>query len=156
MIKEYNNKRYYFDDDISAYNFVRQSYILPIDIWKEVCLHIFKTWNDQFENSILKNMLNLSNENCNYFLYNDKKYWLDKARRSSILELLNSDIEEFSLVLEDCVIPMDLNKAKEFISDLTKYSYNCLLSYNRMKQNLNNYKNADFEYPEPLNLNNYL
>lgn len=64
----------------------------------------------------------------NGFIYNDKEYWFDKATRVGLQNLVNSNPEYISLVLEDQIVELSNDKAKEFLSQLEVYAGNCFVN----------------------------
>ena len=82
----------------------------------------------------------------NSFIYQGKSYWLDKEKRESIKNLINTsykDAEVFNLILGDQIVEISPKILLKFLEDLSKYSYECLITLTKHKNNLKNIKSIN-------------
>ena len=66
--------------------------------------------------------------NVNSFYYKGKKYWLDKNTRVGLQNLANCSSDNMSLVLEDTIVELSIDKAKSFLSKLEEYAGKCYIN----------------------------
>ncbi len=102
-----------------------------------------------------------TSQNVNSFIYNNKEYWLDKATRVGLMNLINCSKDNIQLVLGDEILELDLDKARNFLAELEVYASKC---YVNTQKHLNATKkllqvediiNYDYTtgYPEKIILN---
>ncbi len=84
------------------------------------------------------------------FTYKGIAGWLDKAQRSSILNLLNlspamtdSDENQFSLILSSKVVNIPVSELVSLITKLENYSYQCLVATTKHLEAVEDMENLD-------------
>lgn len=136
---------------------------LTMNDWKILMLETYGT----IINSVLFKVINHKikqydiSQNVNSFIYNNKEYWLDKATRVGLMNLINCSKDNIQLVLGDEILELDLDKARNFLAELEVYASKC---YVNTQKHLNATKkllqiediiNYDYTtgYPEKIILN---
>ena len=161
----HNNHYYVINKDDSLKTLLTQEELLklPLSVWKElfelkdgVCyfrlmLQVLKAVIKAYDKS----------SNVNSFTYNEEEYWLDKATRVGLRNLVDSNPEEMSIVLGDKIIEMPVDKAKDFLSQLEVYAGKCFVTTTKHLQVIKELKtvedvvNYDYTsgYPDKITLN---
>lgn len=128
----HNNHTYMINKDDSLKSLLTQGELLklPLSKWKElfeqkdgVCY--FKLMLPVLEAVIVEYD---KSSNVNSFYYNNKEYWLDKATRVGLRDLVNCSTDTMSLVLGDELIKLPITKVKEFLSQLEVYAGKCYVN----------------------------
>lgn len=103
---------------------------LPLNIWKEIfekkdgiCYYglMYKVLQEKikyYDTSL----------DVNSFYYNDKQYWYDKNTRVGLQNLANCSSENITLILDDNILELNLDKAKQFLSQLEVYAGKCYIN----------------------------
>ena len=99
--------------------------------------------------------------NVNSFYYKGKKYWLDKNTRVGLQNLANCSSDNMSLVLEDTIVELSIDKAKSFLSKLEEYAGKCYINTTKHLLAIKDFKtvedviNYDYTtgYPDKIILN---
>lgn len=99
--------------------------------------------------------------NVNSFYYKGKKYWLDKNTRVGLQNLANCSSDNMSLVLEDTIVELSIDKAKSFLSKLEEYAGKCYINTTKHLLAIKDFKtvedviNYDYTtgYPDKITLN---
>lgn len=99
--------------------------------------------------------------NVNSFYYKGKKYWLDKNTRVGLQNLANCSSNNMSLVLEDTIVELSIDKAKSFLSKLEEYAGKCYINTTKHLLAIKDFKtvedviNYDYTtgYPDKITLN---
>lgn len=99
--------------------------------------------------------------NVNSFYYKGKKYWLDKNTRVGLQNLANCNSDNMSLVLEDTIVELSIDKAKSFLSKLEEYAGKCYINTTKHLLAIKDFKtvedviNYDYTtgYPDKITLN---
>lgn len=99
--------------------------------------------------------------NVNSFYYNDKEYWLDKATRVGLQNLITSGADNISILLGDQLVELTPDKAKEFLSQLEMYAGKCFVNTAKHLINIKSLKTVqdiiDYDYtsgyPDKITLN---
>lgn len=99
--------------------------------------------------------------NVNSFYYKGKKYWLDKNTRVGLQNLANCSSDNISLVLEDTIVELSIDKAKSFLSKLEEYAGKCYINTTKHLLAIKDFKtvedviNYDYTtgYPDKITLN---
>ena len=133
---------------------------------KEWCLSIEEVYGKVFPNTllqILKRKIELYDisDSVNGFLIGDKHFWLDKNTRIGLMHLANCSKDTIQLALDDQILTIPVNVAKEFLSKLEVYAGQCYLQTQKHLKNLNQLHtiediiNYDYTkgYPEKINFN---
>lgn len=156
---DYNNIDYYFDDNISIYAFENIDLTLPMTAWKKFAKQLFGGLSLNSAKNILLRELDRFDKLNSVFKYNKVSFWLDKNQRTSILSIIDNASDTFDLIIGSEIVTMNSESAKRFINDLNIFAYKCLVEYIKYKQQINNLseiKDIEFNYPEKLNLNDYI
>lgn len=126
----YNDVDYSVHFFESTANLVRQEELLqlPLSKWQELLLkkNGYCYASDLYK--VLLKKIDYEDVKSKSFIYKNKSYWLDKKTRMNIQALLNNKMDKFELILPDCIVTLDYNKAKKFMDNLELYSYNCFLT----------------------------
>lgn len=109
---------------------------------------------------ILKEKIKLydNSEEVNSFLINGNKFWLDKNTRIGLMHLVNCSKDTIQLVLNDQILSIPVDKAKEFLTQLEVYAGQCYLQTQKHLLALNDIRtvedaiNYDYTkgYPEKI------
>ena len=99
--------------------------------------------------------------NVNSFYYKEKEYWLDKNTRVGLQNLANCSSDNMSLVLEDTIVELSIDKAKSFLSKLEEYAGKCYINTTKHLLAIKDFKtvedviNYDYTtgYPDKITLN---
>lgn len=99
--------------------------------------------------------------NVNSFYYKGKKYWLDKNTRVGLQNLANCSSDNMSLVLEDTIVELSIDKVKSFLSKLEEYAGKCYINTTKHLLAIKDFKtvediiNYDYTtgYPDKITLN---
>ena len=99
--------------------------------------------------------------NVNSFYYKGKEYWLDKNTRVGLQNLANCSSDNMSLVLEDTIVELSIDKAKSFLSKLEEYAGKCYINTTKHLLAIKDFKtvedviNYDYTtgYPDKITLN---
>lgn len=99
--------------------------------------------------------------NVNSFYYKGRKYWLDKNTRVGLQNLANCSSDNMSLVLEDTIVELPIDKAKSFLSKLEEYAGKCYINTTKHLLAIKDFKtvedviNYDYTtgYPDKIILN---
>lgn len=161
-----HNDRYYVinkDDSLKTLLTQEELLKLPLSVWKElfelkdgVCY--FRLMLQVLE-AVIKAYDKSSNVNS--FTYNREEYWLDKATRVGLRNLVDSNPEEMSIVLGDKIIEMPVDNAKDFLSQLEVYAGKCFITTAKHLQAIKELRtvedvvNYDYTsgYPDKITLN---
>ena len=161
----HNNRSYVIDKSDSLKTLLTRGELLmlPMSAWKQ----IFELKDGICSSNLMYQVLEASIKaydkslNVNSFYFNKKEYWLDKATRVGLQTLANCCPDNISLVLEDVIVPLTLDKAAEFLSQLEVYAGHCfvttakhLLAIKELKtvQDIINY-DYTVGYPDKITLN---
>ena len=136
---------------------------LPMSVWKTIFeekdgVCYFNMMLQVFQEEI---KFYDKSSNVNGFYYNGKEYWLDKSTRVGLQNLVNSSSDNISLVLGNNIIELEVNKAKEFLSNLEVYAGKCYITTTKHLLATKEFKtiediiNYDYTsgYPEKITLN---
>ena len=99
--------------------------------------------------------------NVNSFYYKGKKYWLDKNTRVGLQNLANCSSDNMSLVLEDTIVELSIDKAKSFLSKLEEYAGKCYINTTKHLLAIKDFKTVEdvinyaytTGYPDKITLN---
>lgn len=128
---KYNNEVISVRRDASLQQMLKNKRLLqcPLSVWNDLLIKKDGHSSDQELRKILeKQILNYdSSDNVNSFMIGDKKYWLDKATRVGLQQLVNSSDDEVQLVLYDQVLTIPKDIASGFLAQLEVYAGKCYL-----------------------------
>lgn len=128
----YNNRSYIIDkgDSLKTLLTREELLLLPMRVWKQ----IFELKDGICSNNLMYQVLEASVKaydkslNVNSFYFKGKEYWLDKATRVGLWTLANCSPDDISIVLEDLIFPMSVDKVIEFLSQLEVYAGQCFIT----------------------------
>lgn len=123
----YDNQLFVIDEFESIQSMLSREDLLnlPLEAWKELFIQKDGTCLLQLMYLVLEKKIKAYDKMANAVIYKDKKYKIDKLTRVSLGMLLNSNPDEFNLVLGDNLISMEPQKAKEFLKNLEMISAKC-------------------------------
>lgn len=161
----YENRPYiiYKDDTLKTLLTRSELLTLPLDTWKT----IFEEKDGICYFGLMYKVLEAeikaydTSSNVNGFFYNGESYWLDKETRVGLQNLVNCSTDSFSLLLGNNIIELELEKAKQFLSELEVYAGKCFINTNKHLLAIKNLKtiediiNYDYTtgYPDKITLN---
>lgn len=132
---DYENRLYIINRGESLKSLLTHEELLtlPLSIWKNIFeqkdgICYFKLMIRVLEAEIKAYD---TSSNVNSFYYKGKEYWLDKATRVGLQNLANCSSGPLSLLLGDEIIELELDKAKQFLSDLEIYAGKCFVNTNK-------------------------
>lgn len=82
-----------------------------------LCLPILLKKIEQYDRS----------DEVNSFIFNNKKHWLDKSTRVGLMHLANCSKENLQLVLDEEILTIPIDIAKNFLEQLEQYAAQCYL-----------------------------
>ena len=136
---------------------------LPMSVWKTIFEEKDGVCYFNMMLQVLQEEIKFydKSSNVNGFYYNGKEYWLDKSTRVGLQNLVNSSSDNISLVLGNNIIELEVNKAKEFLSNLEVYAGKCYITTTKHLLATKEFKtiediiNYDYTsgYPEKITLN---
>lgn len=133
FVKISHNDRYYIinkEDSLKTLLTQEELLKLPLSVWKE----LFELKDGRCYFGLMLKVLEAiiktydKSSSVNSFTYNEEEYWLDKATRVGLRNLIDSNPEEVSIVLKDKIIEMSTDKAKDFLSQLEIYAGKCFVT----------------------------
>ena len=162
---DYENRYYVINKEESLKSLLthKELLTLPMNVWKE----IFEQKDGVCYFNLMLQVLQACIEyydkssNVNSFYYKDNIYWLDKSTRVGLQTLANSSQDNISLVLGNEIIELELDKAKQFLSQLEVYAGQCYLNTTKHLLSIKNLKtieeivnyNYTTGYPDKITLN---
>ncbi len=136
---------------------------LPMSVWKTIFEEKDGVCYFNMMLQVLQEEIKFydKSSNVNGFYYNGKEYWLDKSTRVGLQNLVNSSSDNISLVLGNNIIELEVNKAKEFLSNLEVYAGKCYITTTKHLLATKEFKtiediiNYDYTsgYPDKITLN---
>ena len=161
----YNNEVISVRRDASLQQMLKNKRLLkcPLSVWNELLIKKDGHTSDILLKRVLEKQILAydSSDNVNSFIIGDKKYWLDKATRVGLQQLVNSSDNEVSLVLYDQVLTIPKDIASGFLAQLEVYAGKCYLQTAKHQlaikelQTVDELINYDYTkgYPEKLTFN---
>lgn len=161
----YNNEVISVRRDASLQQMLKNKRLLkcPLSVWNELLIEKDGHTSDILLKRVLEKQILAydSSDNVNSFMIGDKKYWLDKATRVGLQQLVNSSDNEVSLVLYDQVLTIPKDIASGFLAQLEVYAGKCYLQTAKHQlaikelQTVDELINYDYTkgYPEKLTFN---
>ena len=162
---QYNNEVISVRRDASLLRLLKNKKLIncPLSIWKELFIEKDGNVSSSILREVLKEKINKydSSDEVNSFIIGGKKYWLDKATRVGLQQLVNSSDDEVSLVLYDQVLTIPKDIASGFLAQLEVYAGKCYLQTAKHqlaikeRQTVDDLINYDYTkgYPEKLTFN---
>ena len=136
---------------------------LPLSEWNNLLIEKDGHTSEYALREVLKQQIANydSSDNVNSFIIGGQKYWLDKATRVGLQQLVNSSDNEVSLVLQDHVLTIPKDIASGFLAQLEVYAGKCYLQTAKHQlaikelQTVDDLINYDYTkgYPEKLTFN---
>ena len=136
---------------------------LPMSVWKTIFEEKDGVCYFNMMLQVLQEEIKFydKSSNVNGFYYNGKEYWLDKSTRVGLQNLVSSSSANISLVLGNNIIELEVNKAKEFLSNLEVYAGKCYITTTKHLLATKEFKtiediiNYDYTsgYPDKITLN---
>lgn len=127
----YNNGVISVRRDASLQQLMKNKRLLncPLSVWNELLIKKDGHTSEYALREILKKQIANydSSDNVNSFIVGGQKYWLDKATRVGLQQLVNSSEDEVSLVLHDQVLTIPKDIASGFLAQLEVYAGKCYL-----------------------------
>ncbi len=128
----HNNHVYVINKDDSLKSLLTQEELLklPLSVWKE----LFELKDGVCYFGLMIPVLEAAikaydkSSSVNSFYYNEKEYWLDKATRVGLQNLVNCSSDNMSLVLGQEIIKLPVEKVKEFLAQLEVYAGKCYIN----------------------------
>lgn len=101
----------------------------PLSVWNELLIKKDGHTSEYALREVLKKQISNydSSDNINSFIVGGQKYWIDKATRVGLQQLVNSSDDEISLVLLDQVLTIPKDIASGFLAQLEVYAGKCYL-----------------------------
>lgn len=101
----------------------------PLSVWNELLIKKDGHTSEYALREVLKKQISNydSSDNVNSFVIGGQKYWIDKATRVGLQQLVNSSEDEVSLVLLDQVLTIPKDIASGFLAQLEVYAGKCYL-----------------------------
>lgn len=101
----------------------------PLSVWNELLIKKDGHTSEYALREVLKKQISNydSSDNVNSFIVGGQKYWIDKATRVGLQQLVNSSDDEISLVLLDQVLTIPKDIASGFLAQLEVYAGKCYL-----------------------------
>lgn len=161
----YNNKVISVRRDASLQQLMRNRRLvnLPLSEWNNLLIEKDGHTSEYALREVLKQQIANydSSDNVNSFIIGGQKYWLDKATRVGLQQLVNSSEDEVSLVLQDHVLTIPKDIASGFLAQLEVYAGKCYLQTAKHQlaikelQTVEELINYDYTkgYPEKLTFN---
>lgn len=161
----YNNEVISVRRDASLQQMLKNKRLLkcPLSVWNKLLIEKDGHTSDILLKRVLEKQILAydSSDNVNSFMIGDKKYWLDKATRVGLQQLVNSSDNEVSLVLYDQVLTIPKDIASGFLAQLEVYAGKCYLQTAKHQlaikelQTVDELINYDYTkgYPEKLTFN---
>lgn len=135
----------------------------PLSVWNDLLIQKDGRTSEYSLREVLKKQISIydSSDNVNSFIIGGNKYWLDKATRVGLQQLVNSSENEVSLVLHDQVLTIPKDIASGFLAQLEVYAGKCYLQTAKHQlaikelQTVDDLINYDYTkgYPEKLTFN---
>ena len=128
---KYNNISYWISKQDTIADLLKRKDLIsfPLSTWKDLLEQCYQRVNNSMLLKILKAKIDnydISSE-VNSFLINGNKFWLDKATRVSLMHLANCSLDTVQLVLEDQILTIPVDIAKNFLQQLEVYAGQCYL-----------------------------
>lgn len=127
----YNNEVISVRRDASLQQLMKNKRLLncPLSVWNELLIKKDGHTSEYALREVLKKQVANydSSDNVNSFIIGGQKYWLDKATRVGLQQLVNSSENEVSLVLHDQVLTIPKDIASGFLAQLEVYAGKCYL-----------------------------
>lgn len=127
----YNNEVISVRRDASLQQLMKNKRLLncPLSVWNELLIKKDGHTSEYALKEVLKKQVANydSSDNVNSFIIGGQKYWLDKATRVGLQQLVNSSENEVSLVLHDQVLTIPKDIASGFLAQLEVYAGKCYL-----------------------------
>lgn len=127
----YNNEAISVRRDASLQQLMKNKRLLncPLSVWNELLIKKDGHTSEFALREVLKKQVANydSSDNVNSFIIGGQKYWLDKATRVGLQQLVNSSEDEVSLVLHDQVLTIPKDIASGFLAQLEVYAGKCYL-----------------------------
>ena len=161
----YNNEVISVRRDASLQQLMRNRRLvnLPLSEWNNLLIEKDGHTSEYALREVLKQQIANydSSDNVNSFIIGGQKYWLDKATRVGLQQLVNSSEDEISLVLQDHVLTIPKDIASGFLAQLEVYAGKCYLQTAKHQlaikelQTVEELINYDYTkgYPEKLTFN---
>lgn len=161
----YNNEVISVRRDASLQQLMRNRRLvnLPLSEWNNLLIEKDGHTSEYALREVLKQQIANydSSDNVNSFIIGGQKYWLDKATRVGLQQLVNSSDDEVSLVLQDHVLTIPKDIASGFLAQLEVYAGKCYLQTAKHQlaikglQTVEELINYDYTkgYPEKLTFN---
>lgn len=101
----------------------------PLSVWNELLIKKDGHTSEFALREILKKQISDYDisDNVNSFIIGGQNYWLDKATRVGLQQLVNSSENEVSLVLFDQVLTIPKDSASGLLAQLEVYAGQCYL-----------------------------
>ena len=127
----YNNEVISVRRDASLDQLLKNKKLLrcPISVINDILIEKDGRTSEHALREILLKQLSIydTSDDVNSFIIGGQKYWLDKATRVGLQQLVNSSDEEVSLVLHDQVLTIPKDIASGFLAQLEVYAGKCYL-----------------------------
>lgn len=161
----YNNEVISVRRDASLQQLMRNRRLvnLPLSEWNNLLIEKDGHTSEYALREVLKQQIANydSSDNVNSFIIGGQKYWLDKATRVGLQQLVNSSEDEVSLILQDHVLTIPKDIASGFLAQLEVYAGKCYLQTAKHQlaikelQTVEELINYDYTkgYPEKLTFN---
>ena len=161
----YNNEVISVRRDASLQQLMRNRRLIncPLSVWNDLLIEKDGHTSEYALREVLKQQIANydSSDNVNSFIIGGQKYWLDKATRVGLQQLVNSSNDEVSLVLQDHVLTIPKDIASGFLAQLEVYAGKCYLQTAKHQlaikelQTVEELINYDYTkgYPEKLTFN---
>lgn len=163
MTYTYNNITYIFNQFDSLESLFNKIGILPMTIWGDILKLKYNYISEDMLYTILKYSIEYyyNSSHVKTFYINNIPYWLNKQERSSLLNILQIELENFELCVYDTIYKIDSDVALNLINQIENYSYKCYIvskkHLNRIKKlkSIEDFLNYDYteNYPEKLKFN---
>lgn len=161
----YNNEVISVRRDASLQQLMKNRRLIncPLSVWNDLLIAKDGHTSEFALREVLKQQIANydASDNVNSFVIGGQKYWLDKATRVGLQQLVNSSDEEVSLVLHDQVLTIPKDIASGFLAQLEVYAGKCYLQTAKHQlaikelQTVDDLINYDYTkgYPEKLTFN---
>jgi hypothetical protein len=117
---KYNNEVISVRRDASLSRLLKNRKLIqcPLSVWKDLFAEKDGYVSSALLGEVLKEKISKydSSDEVNSFIIGGKKYWLDKATRVGLQQLVNSSESEVSLVLHDQVLTIPKDIASGFLA----------------------------------------
>ena len=161
----YNNEVISVRRDASLQQLMKNRRLVncPLSVWNDLLITKDGHTSEFALKEVLKQQIANydASDNVNAFIIGGQKYWLDKATRVGLQQLVNSSDDEVSLVLHDQVLTIPKDIASGFLAQLEVYAGKCYLQTAKHQlaikelQTVDDLINYDYTkgYPEKLTFN---